>query len=116
MIAQQNFTVYEGNTRNVRFELRKKGERAFFDVSAATKIQMEIDDPAGVEIAPIEADILHPDADWANGRVIVVVSPADLTASVGTRHYALTVFLGTEEITVITGHAEVAERPGFPAP
>lgn len=116
MRAEQNILVYEGNTRNVLFELRKKGQRDFFDVSTASKIQFEVDNVDGVEQAPILADIAHPDADWANGRVIIVVSPSDVTATVGTRHYALTLFLGTEEITLVVGHIEVAERPGFPAP
>jgi hypothetical protein len=116
MHDSRTIVVYEGNARDITFRLRKKGQRDFFDVSTASKIQLELDSPKGVERTPIEADESHPNADWANGKVIVSVDNTNLSDVVGTHPYALTVFIGAEEITVVTGNVEVAERPGFPAP
>jgi hypothetical protein len=116
MRQDQNILTFEGNARNIVFRLRKKGQRDFFDVSTATKIQMELDDPEGDELAPIEADSGHSDADWSQGRVVVEITPGNLTANVGTYAYALTVFIGAEIVTAAAGHVEVAERPGYPAP
>jgi len=108
--------VYEGNVKALPFRLRVKGTKNFWNVAAATQILLEYEESAGSPKLQVPCDINHAQADWANGKVVAQVSPADVTAKVGSYPFSLTVFLGTEEITAVSGHIEVKERPGFPYP
>lgn len=108
--------VYEGNVKGIPFRFRVKGTKFFWDVSASSEIRLEYEKNAGQEQAFVVCNPLHPDADFVNGKVIAPISPSDLTGEVGSYPFALTVFMGTDVITAVTGHIEVAERPGFPFP
>lgn len=108
--------TFEGNVKAIPFRLRVKGTKTYWNVAAATRIVLEWERFAGQERLQLECDRLHANADWAAGKVVAVISPADLTEKAGSYPFSLTVYLGTEEITAVTGHVEVAERPGYPYP
>jgi hypothetical protein len=113
---QIRITVHEGNIKAIPIRLRVKGTKLYWDVSAALQIKLEYEKGLGGEQAAVVCDENHPLADWSQGKVIVVVSPADVTAEVGSYPFSLTVFNGSEQVTAVTGHIEVLERPGFPEP
>ena len=109
-------TLFEGNVVAIPFRLRRKTIQGFFDVSAATEIKLEADDPDGVAISPIIADNAHPKADFANGLVIIVVDANNITGQIGTWNYSLTATIDGNVITLGAGLMEVLDRPGFPNP
>lgn len=109
------FEVYEGNARDLPFQLRRKGIKGVWDVSTATSIVLEVTDPDGVDMTPIAlAD--GGKANWALGVVIAPISVSDVTARIGTYAFAVTVTIAGEIITGGDGTIEVLDRPGFTAP
>lgn len=107
------FRTYEGNQVALAFSLRREGIRGVWDVSTASTIRLEVTNPAGADLAPISALSAHPDANWAQGLVVVVIDGANVTAAIGTYRYALTVTIAGQIITAGTGQIEVLDRPGF---
>lgn len=118
-MAKTKIVTYEGNTRAIVFRLRKTGTTQYWDVSSASSIFLE-GAPAGKgdqePIGPVQCDKQHPDADWANGKVVAVISPDDFTEEKGTKLFSLTVVIGSETITVDDGSIEVGDRPGYVPP
>lgn len=109
------FETYEGNTRNLPFQLRRRGVKGVFDVSTANSIVLEATDPDGADITPIPlAD--GGLANWALGLVIAPITPADVTGAIGTWTFSVTVVIAGETITSATGEIEVQDRPGFTLP
>lgn len=108
-------SLHVDNVRDVTFQLRRTGRREPFDVTGQlirlTAQRYETESEEALE--PIDADPLHADADFANGKVIITIDER-ITQEVGSYRYALTLRTGTEEITLQTGRIEVRERPGFP--
>lgn len=108
-------SIHKDNVRDVTFQLRRTGRREPFDVTGQllrlTAQRYETETEEALE--PIDADPLHPDADFANGKVVITVDER-ITEEVGTYEYALTLRTATEEITLQTGYIQVRERPGFP--
>jgi hypothetical protein len=113
MTTRHSFRTYEGNMVALPFELRREGVRGAWDVSTASQIALEVTTPAGVNMAPIPAQSAHPDANWAAGIVVVVISGSNVTAAIGTYPYSLTVSIAGQVITAGTGLIEVLDRPGF---
>lgn len=111
-MADADWTTYEGNRRALPFELRQSGQKGPWDVSGATQIRLEWENPDGTNGTPIIADSGHPQADWANGVVIVVIDNTNITAAIGTYDYTLTVDIGGEIISNQPGTIEVLNRPG----
>ena len=113
----RKFVTYEGNTRVLPFSLRRFSNNLPWDVSTATAIQLEVTNTRDqVNLTPIMASSGAPGADWANGEIRVTISPANVTASINTYEWGLTVTIGGEVITVDDGTIEVRDRPGYPAP
>lgn len=110
------FETFFGNTKWLRFNLRRYLQKPAWDVSAAGQIVLEIEDPQGVDRNPIMADSGAPGADWAAGVVMIEIGPGDVCGTIGTWSTALTLFIGGEEVTVASGPIECYDRPGFSAP
>lgn len=111
--------VQEGNSFVIPFVLRQRGKRGGWDVSTATKIQLEVSNSAGVSLPPIMADPNHPSADWEDGEVPIQIGPDDVTAVIGTYRGVVTVFIGSEEISIPQDDSfdiEINDRPGYPPP
>lgn len=113
MSDSNRIVTFEGNRVALPFELRREGVRGPWDVSGATQIRLETTSPDGTNMAPIIAQSSHPDANWALGVVVVVISGTDVTAALGDYPYALTVDIGGQIITTHVGLIEVKDRPGF---
>ena len=113
MSTRHTFRTYEGNTVALTFELRREGIKGPWDVSGASGIALEVTRPDGTNMSPIAVQELHPDADWTNGIVVVVIEGANVTGSIGTYPYSLTVTIAGQIITAGTGLIEVLDRPGF---
>tara|TARA_R100001086_G_scaffold113502_3_gene57953 strand:- start:983 stop:1321 length:339 start_codon:yes stop_codon:yes gene_type:complete len=109
-----NVTTYEGNTRQLAFQLRRVGVRGGWDVSSATEIRLEVSRPDGTSMTPIVASSGHAAASWPNGLVALEISASNVTATIGTYRYALTLDIGGETITAAVGSIEVRDRPGYP--
>ena len=107
-----DWTTYEGNRRSLAFDLRRAGRRGPWDVSGATQIRLEWTAIDGTNGTPIVAVSSHPDANWAEGRVVVVIDSTNITASIGTYPYTLTVDIAGEVISIDPGTIEVLDRPG----
>jgi hypothetical protein len=112
------YTVAVGSNRSLGFELRVKGTRDNWNVSAASSIVMEwqMSGVTGVPQAPITLNSLDPNADWANGIVYVTVTPDDVTAQVQTVDFTLVTVIGGQTIAEPIGSIEVVPRPGYPEP
>jgi len=102
--------ISKRNTRSFMFRLRDKGENAYWDISAATEARIEWENIEGVVQTPVLADLNHPQADLANGKLIVTITGADIAANVGSFPYNLSIFIGGAEVTVVSGHIEVTDR------
>ena len=114
--GQSTIIVHENNVRELEFLIRIKGTRDFLDLSFADSVQFEVEEFAGQSFTPILADPGNPEADFANGKVIVAIDTT-LTAVVSSYPFSLTAFFpGGKSTTLATGILEVAERPGNPAP
>lgn len=111
-----HFVAYYGNTKVLPFVLKRYGTKDRLDVSAAIQILLEIEDPNQVALSPLVANPAFPGANWAQGEVPILVTPADVTGAVGTWIVGFTLFLGNEEDTTRSGTIEVKHRPGYPAP
>lgn len=111
-MTNADWTTYEGNRRALPFELRQAGQKGPWDVSGATQIRLEWEQPDGTNGVAIVADSGHTAADWANGIVIAVIESTNITAAIGTYDYTLTVDIGGEVISVAVGTIEVLNRPG----
>jgi hypothetical protein len=116
LVTSRNFRIGEGNVRFIRIRLRRYGQAQPPSVADAAWIQFEWEDENGVTRVPIQADKLHPDADWAQGIVIVVLSRTDVLQNPGNKPYAITMSLGGQEITLVEGVVEVFDRAGYPLP
>lgn len=114
MTTRHSFMTYEGNQLALPFELRREGIAGPWNVGSATQITLEVTRPNGTNMTPIVAQSSHPDANWALGVVVVVISGSDVTAAIGTYPYSLTVSIAGQIITAGTGLIEVRDRPGFP--
>lgn len=112
MTSSHTFATYEGNTVALPFELRREGIKGPWVVTGAT-IALEVTRPDGTNMTPIAAQSGHPDANWAIGIVVVVISGSDVTAAIGSYPYSLTVTIAGQIITAGTGLIEVQDRPGF---
>ena len=113
------FDVFEGNRRRLLFRLRKSGRDTFFDLSTATEVRLEterVEIDKRTVLAAIIANPSQPEADFANGRVVAFIDPADVTAIIGSYAFSLTADIDDETITLATGLIEVRDRPGFPVP
>lgn len=107
------FETFEGNQLALPFELRRSGIKGTWNVSGATQIKLEVTDLDGTDMAPILADSGHPDADWSNGIVVVVIDGTNVTGAIGTYPFSLTVTIGGQIITAGIGKIEVLDRPGY---
>lgn len=108
--------VFEGNTIDLVFQLKKFKQRVGWNLTGVTAIRLEFDGVDGSPFTYAVADPNHAEAAWATGRVIVRVSPQTITAAVGSYAAGITVFFPGEEITVAAGVIEVCDRPGYPWP
>lgn len=109
------FEVAEGATIPIIFRLRNRRTGQWLDVSGASSMQLEWEVDRVIK-TPVIASPTHPDADWANGVVAVVVSPADLTAVPVTILATLTAIYGGPQVPLTTGLIEIIDRPGYVAP
>lgn len=107
-------TTYTGNTLYFPVRVREHGVKGYADLSAAAQIQVEWENSAGVHQSLIVVSAALPGADWANGLVMLPISPSNFTAVEGTYTFSLTVLIGGQEITTESGVVEVLERPGHP--
>lgn len=111
-----NLTFFVGNLRTLIFHLKIKGTATAWNVSAATAIRLEWQPMNGSPETPLQASASHASAVWASGIVAIDLSESDVLAAAGTYEYSLTVTLGGETITAVTGIVEVQDRPGYPHP
>ena len=110
--------LYEGNNRTVVFTVYQFGTRIGYVIPTGATVNLEIEraDPeTEVLFTPISVPEGHPTADWANGVAAVDIGPP-VTTAVGSYLYSLTLTDGSQIITLLTGRAEVKERPGFASP
>jgi hypothetical protein len=103
--------LHLANTRWVPLRLRKYGSRDSFNVSSAQKIAVEFAKIGEAPLPAIFASRTAPGADWIAGKVPVLVSPADLTARVGSYHVSVTIYDSPTEMTASMGRIEVLPRP-----
>ena len=103
--------VHLGNTRWLTFRLRRYGQRPAYSAAGAQKILVEFARVGEAPLTPIAASRAAPGADWIAGIVPVLISPADLTARVGTYDVAVTVYDPPVELTASVGRVEVLPRP-----
>lgn len=111
MIASPIVDLMLGNTVYLNLRLRKRGVRGGLNVSSAQRIAVEFARNGEPPLAPVLASRTAAGADWIAGKVPVLVSPADLTARVGTYDVTVTVFDTPTEITATLGRVEVLPRP-----
>lgn len=110
------FVLYEGDTRNLPFQLRRRGIKGGWDVSTALSIVLGVTDPDGLNLTPIGLLDGFAGATWVTGFVVAPVSIVNVTGKIGTWGFAVTVAIGTETITSSPGVIEVLDRPGFALP
>jgi len=103
--------LYLGNTRWLPLRLRRYGRREPFSVSGAQKIAIEFSREGEAPLPPIYASRSAVGADWIGGVVPVLVSPADITARVGTYYVTVTVFDPPVVLSASHGVVEVLPRP-----
>lgn len=103
--------LYLGNTRWVNLRLRRYGVRTPMDVSSAQRIAVEFALSGEPPLPPIYASRMAAGANWIAGKVPVLVTPASLTARVGSYDVAVTLFESPLERTVAIGRVEVLPRP-----
>ena len=115
-MSNHRFETYEGNAVALSFGLRREGIKGGWNVAGATQIALEVTRPDGTSMAPILAQSGHPDANWTEGIVVVVITGSNVTATIGTYRYSLTVTISGQILTATTGTIEVQDRPGFPVP
>jgi hypothetical protein len=107
-----NIDTHLGNTKWVKFRVRRKNLNTVYDVSLSSQILLEVGrvgDPA--PLTPIPCVNTAPGASWITGLVPCLLSAGNVTARVGTYKYALTVFNSPYEDTVDSGFIEVRDRP-----
>ncbi len=110
-----NFRIPQGDTRTLRFHLRRKGQP--FSVAGAASIQLGWNDENHIAQTPVEAREDDPQSDWANGDIAVHLTGNDVLAARGAYEYALTVFgVASVPATYVTGTIESYSRPGYPLP
>ncbi len=109
MDASRNIETFEGNKHTIAFELRQKGTATAWNVSTATSISLEWEKDGVVQSAIACAD--GGEAAWVTGIVTATIDATDVTEDVGTYPYAITVVIGGETLTVVSGLIEVKERP-----
>jgi hypothetical protein len=104
--------TYLGNTKWVKFRVRRKNKNSYYDVTTASQIQMEVGRVGDLApMTPIPCVPTAPGADWITGLVPVLISAGDVTARVGTYKYTLTIFNAPYEDTADSGFFEVRDRP-----
>ncbi len=103
--------LFHGNTRWLNLRLRRYGQREAMDVSTAQRIAVEFAKIGEAPLPPVYASRTAPGADWIGGRVPVLVSPADVTARIGSYDVSVTVFETPVERTAAVGRVEVLPRP-----
>lgn len=116
MSDNARFETYVGNQRLLQFRFRQRSFVGFKDLSAAKEIRLEVTRQAltgNIILPAIIADLFHPNTDLEEGRVVVRISPDDVTAINGSYVFSLTVDIEDETITLTTGRIEVLPRPGF---
>lgn len=107
-----NIQAHLGNTRYIPFRLRRYGTRTYWDVTTADLIQVEFQRSAdAAPLTPVQCSRSAPGADWNNGLVQCLISPADVTARIGSYSYTLSVFTPALEETAGGGVLEVLPRP-----
>lgn len=112
------FDTFVGNKRNLVFRLRKRGFATFFNLSPATEVRLEVErlTITGITLlSPIICLPNAPGADFTNGRVVAIITGADVTALPASHLFSLTADIDLETITMATGRIEVRARPGFAA-
>lgn len=108
--------TFHGNTQRVTFVLHEFGVLTAWQVNAASAIYFEYTFQDGVESSPVALQRDTPGADWAAGAVVVEFAPTNVTATVGSYSFAVTVLIDGKVITAVTGQLEVKDRPGYPLP
>lgn len=103
--------LYLGNVRWLNLRIRRYGQREAYSVSNAQKIAVEFAREGEAPLNPIFASRTDPGADWIAGIVPVLVSPADLTARIGSYDVSVTIFDTPVELTASLGRVEVLPRP-----
>lgn len=103
--------LYLANTRWLYLRLRRYGSRNPFNVSNVQKIAVEFAKIGEAPLPPVYASRTTIGADWIAGKVPVLVSPADVTARVGSYDISVTVFDAPIELTASIGRVEVLPRP-----
>lgn len=81
-----------GETRRIRFRLRKVSTGAFLNVNMATSIALEANLKNEVPVTPLIADRDSGDDDWVAGLVTFLPEPSGVTARVGTYDYRVIVY------------------------
>lgn len=77
----------------------------------ADRIWCELSDIDGKPLTRLLLWAAHPDADWANGVLVVSIGPTDATRDIGTVTFAITAESGEVVSTYVTGDIVVEDRP-----
>lgn len=110
--ADPNFAhrTYFNASEILFWEFRRFQDKSPLNLAGATQIVLELRSPEGVNITPLLASPSTPGANWALGRVGILVDPV-VTAFLGTWSASITVYLAGEVIPRV-GTIEVFDRPG----
>lgn len=114
-VATVSRTLHEGNARDIRIRLRRKGQRGYWDVSAAISGTLEIERvlPEGnVVLTPLALSKTYAGADWVNGLIVFPVGPSDVTALTGSYRCTLTLNYAAGSSTLVEVMFDVLSRPG----
>jgi hypothetical protein len=107
-----NIQAYLGNSRYIPFRLRRYGSRTYWNVTTADRVQAEFQFNASVApLTPLQCSRSSPGADWNNGLVPCLITPADVTARVGSYSYTVSVVTGILKETAGGGVLEILPRP-----
>lgn len=96
--AVDHYVLKQGDTFLCRFRLRKRGSKAYWNVTGATITLEWFRD--GAPGTPIVANPSHPQAAWGDGYVPILVSPADVTAETATVTAVVRVDLDGESVAL----------------
>lgn len=112
--TETRIVTYVGNFKRWTFEIKEFRQKGLADVSGASGFQVTWEDASGAHQPIVTLSDSTPGADWANGLVVLELTPSNFTAAQGTYSFALTMLRSGETITIETGFVEVKERPGHP--
>jgi len=110
--------VMETAIMAVPFRLKIRGTKCHWNVSAADYIHLtaRVMDEEGLQRdVVITASPHHPLSNWADGKVIVVLRPENLTNIIGRHSVSFAVEIGGERIPCGAGFVEVTDRFGVGA-